>query len=166
MQLGAIQLVPEICINLDPVKHCSTLGEWADSSSPTIGVQLRAQRGASGCHGERGSDASQSLFDITAHHLRGQPQYAIPEPTEVTITPRIGGALQLMRAIINFNDKASTGSDEICNVLAANRHLPPKDHSQLFAGDAAPKNGFRFGEIVPEEVSALTEQSLKLELLT
>ncbi len=43
-------------------------------------AMLQLDRNASGYHGERGDDASNSLFEITQHQFRRQMQHAIPEP--------------------------------------------------------------------------------------
>ena len=115
------------------------------------------QRGQDACHGFRKIDADQ---------LRRQPQHAVPEPTEVTVTPRIRGTPQFMRVIIDFHDQLGGGCDEVRDILAANRHLPPKCNAKLVARELLPKKALIVRQMVPHEVSALTELRLEFELLT
>jgi len=64
---------------------------------------LQLDQGASGCDRQRGDNASHSLSKIVPHQLRGQPQYAITEPSKIAITAGIRSTLQFMRLIIHFN---------------------------------------------------------------
>jgi len=105
------------------------------------------------------------LSDIATHQFSLNPQHAIPEPREVAVPPRIRSAAKFMRPIINFNYQLCVGSDKIQDV-AINGHLAFEGYSKLLAGNPAPKNLFRFGEIAPHKVRSLRKQRLELELLT
>lgn len=68
-------------------------------------AMLQLDRNASGYHGERGDDASNSLFEITQHQFRRQMQHAIPEPPKQAVPPRVSGNAAGMRHTIHFNNQ-------------------------------------------------------------
>ena len=60
-----------------------------------------------------GVNASDRLSDIVPHQLRRKPQHVVPEPSQVTVTPRIRCAIPTHMQGLLESDAPATGSTRL-----------------------------------------------------